>query len=203
MKSFFIKTGKIFFVIYQGLAFLSVMVITTALIVVLIEQYKSSKGTSDKKNYNTVRILITEEINSKEADRIIKEINNAESDNKIQFVILEINSTGGNLVPSEEIFNRLSILKIPVYSYIRENGTSGAYMIATASTKIFTARFSQVLGIGINASIFNNIENYIEEKENKSKSLPLINISKNISLSTSDNIILDKNKVNDLVGLAS
>ena len=158
MKSFFIKAWKIIFVIYQGLAFLSVMVITIALIVGLAELYKSSKGTSDSKNYNTARILIVEDITSKESDRIIKEINNAESDNKIKFIILEINSTGGSLVPSEEIFNRLSNSKIPIYSYIRENGTSGAYMIATASTKIFTARFAQVLGIGINASIFNNVE---------------------------------------------
>jgi len=70
----------------------------------------------------------------------------------VRAVILEINSYGGSPVASEEIMNAIKRLSKPSVAVIREGAVSGAYLIASATNKIFASEFSDVGGIGITMS---------------------------------------------------
>lgn len=60
---------------------------------------------------------------------------------KIKAVILVINSPGGSVAASEEIYQQIKILSEikPVYAYFEETAASGGYYIALPAKKIFAS----------------------------------------------------------------
>src|SRR3989344_7903400 len=61
----------------------------------------------------------------------------------VRAVILEINSYGGSPVASEEIMNAIKRLSKPSVAVIREGAVSGAYLIASATNKIFASEIGR------------------------------------------------------------
>ena len=69
---------------------------------------------------------------------LIKKINKLKEDSKVKGLLLVTNSPGGTFVSSKEIFDTLKELaKIPTATYIREIGTSGAYLASLGTDRIF------------------------------------------------------------------
>ena len=83
---------------------------------------------------------------------IVNQIEKANNDPRVKYIVLDINSPGGSPVGSEEIMQAVKESKKPVYSIIRDIGASGAYWIASASTKVFSSPISLVGAIGVTGS---------------------------------------------------
>jgi protease-4 len=86
------------------------------------------------------------------SEEVVNYINQANQDNDIKAIIVEIDSPGGYPVASEEIAKALTRTNKPTIAVIREQGLSGAYLAATGADKIFASRISDVGGIGITMS---------------------------------------------------
>jgi protease-4 len=83
---------------------------------------------------------------------VVQYLKDAQDDNAIKAVILEINSPGGTPVATEEIANELKKVNKTTVAVIRESGTSGAYWVASATNRIFASRLSVTGSIGVLAS---------------------------------------------------
>lgn len=87
------------------------------------------------------------------ADAIIRQLNAAKENKKVKGLILRINSPGGTVGASQEIFSAIQSLKetrdIPVVASIADVGASGAYYAAMATDTIFANRGSLIGSIGV------------------------------------------------------
>jgi protease IV len=83
---------------------------------------------------------------------IIRMIDDAEGDDSIKAIIFEINSPGGSPVASDEIGQRIKECKKPTVAYIRDEGASGAYWVASATDHIIANRMSITGSIGVYSS---------------------------------------------------
>jgi len=90
-------------------------------------------------------------------------IQNADDDNKIKAIILEIDSAGGFPVAGEEISNALKKSKKITVAWIREQGLSAAYWSATGAETIFASAISDVGGIGITFSYLDNYKKNLKD----------------------------------------
>lgn len=93
---------------------------------------------------------LTDEVSS---ESIISSLMQAQADNDIKAVILEIDSYGGYPVASYEINQALhqEITK-PVIAMVRSAATSGAYLAAVGADTIFASPYSDIGGIGVTMS---------------------------------------------------
>ena len=83
---------------------------------------------------------------------IIEQIQKADNNPQIKAIILGINSPGGSAVASDEIADALKKTNKTKVAWIREEGASGAYWIASASDYIVANRASVTGSIGVIAS---------------------------------------------------
>jgi protease-4 len=87
------------------------------------------------------------------SDQIIEKLNNLEENDNLKAVILRINSPGGTVGSSQELYNALVSFKkkknIPIIASIADMGTSGAYWAALASDTIYANPGSMVGSIGV------------------------------------------------------
>ncbi len=86
------------------------------------------------------------------SEEVVMCINDIQNDNSMKGVIVEIDSGGGSPYASEEIMKALKRLDKPTVAVIRERATSGAYLIASATDRIFASDFSDIGGIGVTMS---------------------------------------------------
>jgi protease-4 len=123
-------------------------------------------GDNNSIGYNTAIISIDGEITADQSSQlfgsqsaastdIVNLLKNAQNDPNVKAVILEINSPGGSPVATDEISQAVKDLNnhnITTVSWIREEGASGAYWIATSSQHIIADRMSIVGSIGVYGS---------------------------------------------------
>lgn len=83
---------------------------------------------------------------------IVSAIEQADSDDDIKAIILEIDSMGGTPVAAEEVANALKRTNKPTVVLIRESGLSSAYWAATGADRIFASENSDIGSIGITIS---------------------------------------------------
>jgi len=83
---------------------------------------------------------------------IVNFIEDANANDQVKVLLLEINSPGGSAVASDEIAAAVKKSKKPVVALIREAGASGAYWIASASDHIIANRMSITGSIGVVSS---------------------------------------------------
>lgn len=82
--------------------------------------------------------------------RAIKEmLENADEDNSIRAIVLDINSGGGYVVASRQLERAVRNTKKPVVACISEVGASGAYYVASAADHIVADRDSITGSIGV------------------------------------------------------
>ncbi len=84
--------------------------------------------------------------------------------NKVGGLLMIINSEGGDANSSEILYNKITEIKKrkPVYAVIESIGASGAYWVASASTKIFAMDTSLVGSIGV-ISLIPNVSKLLEK----------------------------------------
>jgi len=87
------------------------------------------------------------------SDQLIEKLNALKENENLKAVILRINSPGGTVGSSQELYNALLAFKkeknIPIIASIADMGTSGAYWAALASDTIFANPGSMVGSIGV------------------------------------------------------
>ncbi|WP_414468547.1 signal peptide peptidase SppA [Methanobacterium sp. ACI-7] len=87
---------------------------------------------------------------------IIKsQLKEADADESISSILLDINSPGGTPVASEEIMEAVKNCKKPVVAWISDSGASGAYLVASGADKIIASKSSWVGSIGVILSLTN------------------------------------------------
>lgn len=91
------------------------------------------------------------------SENIVYSINEAEKDENIKAIILEIDSYGGFPVAAEEVSNALKGVKKPTVALIREGGVSAAYWAATGANIIFASKNSDVGSIAVTMSYLDNV----------------------------------------------
>lgn len=88
-------------------------------------------------------------VSSENVDYAIKQAND---DEKIKAIVVEVDSPGGSPIAGEEISNTIKNSKKPVVAYIRETGASAAYWSISSASRIFASENSNVGDIGITSS---------------------------------------------------
>jgi protease-4 len=92
------------------------------------------------------------------ADSIVSSLKKAFNDERVQGIVLRINSPGGSPVQSGYVYDEIMRLKqehsIPIYAVIADLGASGAYYIAAAADEIYADKASLVGSIGVVGSGF-------------------------------------------------
>lgn len=83
---------------------------------------------------------------------IVDFIEEADKDDAIKAILLEINSPGGTPVATDEIASAIKRANKTTIAVIRETGASGAFWISTAADRIFANRMSVTGSIGVQAS---------------------------------------------------
>lgn len=86
------------------------------------------------------------------SENVAYAIKQANEDEKIKAIVVEVDSPGGSPVAGEEISNAIKNSKKPVVAYIRETGASSAYWSISSASKIFASENSNVGDIGITSS---------------------------------------------------
>jgi len=90
-------------------------------------------------------------------------INEANKDENIKAIVLEVDSYGGMPVAAEEVANALKDADKPTVALIREAGLSAAYWASTGADIIFASANSDVGSIGVTMSYLDNVA--MNEKE--------------------------------------
>jgi len=92
------------------------------------------------------------------SENIIYAIKEAEKDESIKAIILEVDSYGGYPVAGEEVAIALKNAKKPTVALIREGGASAAYMAASGANIIFASKNSDVGSIGVTMSYLDYVQ---------------------------------------------
>ncbi|MCE9598190.1 MAG: signal peptide peptidase SppA [Spirochaetia bacterium] len=85
------------------------------------------------------------------ADRIVERIKQAESDPAIRGIILSINSPGGGVGPTKQIYDALMHFRKqkPIVAYVTDIAASGGYYLAATANKIHGYRGAIIGSIGV------------------------------------------------------
>ena len=85
--------------------------------------------------------------------RVRKTLEAAQKDRSVKGILLEIDSPGGGVTASDTIYSMLEKFRkeqnIPVYSCMKDLGTSGGYYVAMASERIFVHPTTITGSIGV------------------------------------------------------
>lgn len=96
------------------------------------------------------------EVTTTNADESSMFVERANSDENILGLLVRIDSYGGTPVASEIIMNAVKRSSIPSVALIREAGTSGGYMVASAADTIIASAMSDIGSIGVTMSYVGN-----------------------------------------------
>jgi protease-4 len=88
---------------------------------------------------------------------IIDHLDRAENDDAVKAVILELDTPGGGVVASDEVYRRIRALrtKKPVVALMTETAASGGYYIAAAANHIVADETTITGSIGVIVALFN------------------------------------------------
>ena len=84
-------------------------------------------------------------------NELIKQLSNINENKNIKGLLIIVNSPGGTFVSSKEILDKLETIstKIPTSAYMKEMGTSGAYLASLGAKKIFANQGTITGSIGV------------------------------------------------------
>ncbi len=134
MRSFFEHPlVKIFFSV-----FFTFLMIFLAILVFSFIFSKTIKENSSIISENSIGVVEVKGV-IRDSDKILKTLNDYAENDKIKAIIVKINSPGGGVVPSQEIYREIikTKKKKPVYAYMQSLSASGGYYIACACNEIF------------------------------------------------------------------
>ena len=86
------------------------------------------------------------------ADSVIKKITDAEDDENVVAILLDVDSPGGTPLAGDEIMSALLDIQKPVVAVVRDRGTSAAYWAISGADYIVASPVSAVGSIGVTMS---------------------------------------------------
>jgi len=98
-------------------------------------------------------------IDTHEIDKKLKKLDNNE---KVKGIILEINSPGGLIAPTQVIYQRIMKMKKPVYAVMESIAASGGYYIAVAADKVYAIDSTTTGSIGVIMQ-YSNVEELLNK----------------------------------------
>ena len=125
---------------------------------------KDSQGLSDTLNAKNAPIAVVEvEGVIMEAKKTIEKLIKAEEDKKVKAIIVRVNSPGGAVGPTQEIYEEIRRIdkEKPVYASFGTVAASGGYYIGAACRKIFSPAGALTGSIGVIMN-FTNLEKLYE-----------------------------------------
>ena len=121
-------------------------------VILLLIILSSIMDTDDNVNYFNVGVVSIEGPIT-ESKKIIENLNNFNKSDNIDAIMLKINSPGGAVVPSQEIYKKVDSISNesdkPIVASIGSLGASGGYYIAIGADKIVANSGSLVGSIGV------------------------------------------------------
>ncbi len=96
-----------------------------------------------------------------DAKKVIKQLERFEDSGEVRAVVLRLNSPGGAVAPSQEIYEMVRKMKKPVVASMSSVAASGAYYVACATKKIFANPGTITGSIGVIME-FANLEKLYE-----------------------------------------
>lgn len=90
-----------------------------------------------------------------ESQKFIEQLSLLKNDNNIKGIIISINSPGGAVTPSNEIYNYIMSIDKPVYAAMRSVAASGGYMMSLAADRIYAEPSTITGSIGVIMNIAN------------------------------------------------
>ncbi|MFH1598300.1 MAG: S49 family peptidase [Patescibacteria group bacterium] len=111
-------------------------------------------------NYDEDGYPLVDQTASEDITAIIED---AESNDDIEAIILEVDSVGGGPVAAEEVAKALKAANKPTVALIREYGDSAAYYAATGADRIFASENSDVGSIGVTMSYLDYSQQNVED----------------------------------------
>jgi len=91
-----------------------------------------------------------------------KKLKKLDDNDKVKGIIMEINSPGGVIAPTQVIYNRIMKMKKPVYAVMESLAASGGYYIAVAADKIYALDSTTTGSIGVIMQ-YSNIEELLNK----------------------------------------
>lgn len=83
------------------------------------------------------------------SDDIIRYVKNAAEDANIKAIVLDVNSPGGGVVPSDEIYHALKNVDKPIVVIMRDLAASGGYYVSMAADRIYATPNTLTGSIGV------------------------------------------------------
>lgn len=81
--------------------------------------------------------------------KVLKNLKDAEEDSDIKAVVLRLNSPGGSVAPSQEIYEAVKRFKKPLVASMESVAASGAYYIAAGTKKVYANPGTLTGSIGV------------------------------------------------------
>ena len=97
------------------------------------------------------------------SETVVEYLDEINSDDEIEAVIVEIDSYGGYPVAGEDICNALKRTEKPTVALIKGGGASGGYLIAVGADRIYASRLSDIGSIGVTMSYLDYTKKNEEE----------------------------------------
>ena len=138
---------------FKALIFLGVLWLVSFLVATFVFDVDTQVSVSDKIAVIPVNGMITLDgsaslfTSAVSAEAIVDKLQTAEEDNHVKAVMLEVNSPGGTVLGSKRVADELKDFSKPVL--ITEQGTSGAYWIASQGDVIVADELSMIGSIGV------------------------------------------------------
>jgi protease-4 len=98
-------------------------------------------------------------IDTRKLDRKLQKLDENE---KVKGVIIEVNSPGGIIAPTQVIYNRIMKMKKPVYAVMESIAASGGYYISIAADKVYAMDSTTTGSIGVIMQ-YSNIEELLNK----------------------------------------
>ncbi len=151
--------------------YLLIISVFVASLLVIKNEFYTSDGSLSKKDCNVANISIEGHMaqtvsdmdpSSEPAgtytlsDDVLNKIDEANNDDDIKAILIEVESGGGSPVAGQEIANALKRIKKPTVALIKDRGASAAYYAVTGTNYIIASNLSNVGSIGVTGSFTSN-----------------------------------------------
>ncbi|MCD8567822.1 MAG: signal peptide peptidase SppA [Geovibrio sp.] len=84
-----------------------------------------------------------------DADSVIESLEELSKNEKVKGIIIRVNSPGGVITPTKEIFDYIQIINKPVYASMESVAASGGYYVSAACDRIFAMPTTITGSIGV------------------------------------------------------
>lgn len=125
------------------------------------------------------------------SENVIYQINEAEADDTIKAIILEVDSYGGSAVAAEEMANALKRATKPTVVLVRTAAASAAYWASTGANVIFASSLSDIGSIGVTMSYLDNTK----KNDNEGLTYNSLSTGKFKDYGNPDKILTEEEKV--------